>query len=82
MCLLANRKFHGTELSLEYCEIVKQRIGTEEIEYNGVVLALTTQLTRNIPSNLLTAKDRKYLIDKPIVINESTSLYEIKIPLI
>ena len=26
MCLLANRKFHGTELSLEYCEIVKQRI--------------------------------------------------------
>jgi hypothetical protein len=46
-------------------KIVKQRIGTEEIEYNGVVLALTTQLTRNIPSNLLTAKDRKYLIDKP-----------------
>jgi hypothetical protein len=46
-------------------KIVKQRIGTEEIEYNGVVLGLTAQLTRNIPGNLLTAKDRTYLIDKP-----------------
>lgn len=26
MCLLAGRKFHGTELSREYCEIVKLRI--------------------------------------------------------
>jgi site-specific DNA-methyltransferase (adenine-specific) len=26
MCLLSNRKFHGTELSLEYCELVKERI--------------------------------------------------------
>jgi site-specific DNA-methyltransferase (adenine-specific) len=26
MCLLSNRNFHGTELSLEYCEIIKQRI--------------------------------------------------------
>jgi site-specific DNA-methyltransferase (adenine-specific) len=26
MCLLANRKFHGTELSLEYCELIKTRI--------------------------------------------------------
>jgi site-specific DNA-methyltransferase (adenine-specific) len=26
MCLLANRKFHGTELSLEYCDLVKTRI--------------------------------------------------------
>lgn len=26
MCMLSNRKFHGTELSLEYCEIAKQRI--------------------------------------------------------
>lgn len=26
MCLLTNRKFHGTELSLEYCDIIKQRL--------------------------------------------------------
>jgi site-specific DNA-methyltransferase (adenine-specific) len=26
MCLLANRRFHGTELSLEYCELIKTRI--------------------------------------------------------
>jgi len=26
MCLLSNRKFHGTELSLEYCELIKERI--------------------------------------------------------
>jgi site-specific DNA-methyltransferase (adenine-specific) len=26
MCLLSNRKFHGTELSLEYCELSKTRI--------------------------------------------------------
>ena len=29
------------------------------------MLGLTAQLTRNIPGNLLTAKDRTYLIDKP-----------------
>ena len=26
MCLLSNRKFHGTELSLEYCKIIEERI--------------------------------------------------------
>ena len=26
MCLLSNRKFHGTELSLEYCELIEKRI--------------------------------------------------------
>jgi site-specific DNA-methyltransferase (adenine-specific) len=26
MCLLTNRQFHGTELSLEYCELIKTRI--------------------------------------------------------
>jgi len=26
MCLLSNRKFHGTELSLEYCELVEKRL--------------------------------------------------------
>jgi site-specific DNA-methyltransferase (adenine-specific) len=26
MCLLSNRKFHGTELSLEYCELIQTRI--------------------------------------------------------
>jgi len=26
MCLLSNRKFHGTELSLEYCNIIEQRL--------------------------------------------------------
>ena len=26
MCLLSKRKFHGTELSLDYCEIAKQRL--------------------------------------------------------
>lgn len=26
MCLLANRKFQGTELSLEYCELIKERL--------------------------------------------------------
>ena len=26
MCLLSNRKFHGTELSLEYCKLVEERI--------------------------------------------------------
>ena len=26
MCLLSNRKFHGTELSLEYCKLIEQRI--------------------------------------------------------
>ena len=26
MCLLSNRKFHGTELSLDYCKLIKTRI--------------------------------------------------------
>jgi len=26
MCLLSKRKFHGTELSLEYCKLIEQRI--------------------------------------------------------
>jgi DNA modification methylase len=26
MCLLSNRKFHGTEISLEYCDIIKERL--------------------------------------------------------
>jgi len=26
MCLLSNRKFHGSELSLDYCNLVKERI--------------------------------------------------------
>ena len=46
-------------------EIAKQRTGTEEIEYNGVILALTTQLTRNISPELLTAGDRAFLEENP-----------------
>jgi len=46
-------------------EIAKQRTGTEEIEYNGVILALTTQLTRNISPELLTADDRAFLEKNP-----------------
>jgi site-specific DNA-methyltransferase (adenine-specific) len=26
MCLLSNRKFQGTELSLEYCKLIEERI--------------------------------------------------------
>jgi DNA modification methylase len=26
MCMLSNRKFHGTELSTEYCDIIKKRL--------------------------------------------------------
>ena len=46
-------------------EIAKQRTGTEETEYNGVMLALTTQLTRNISPELLTADDRAFLEKNP-----------------
>jgi hypothetical protein len=46
-------------------EIAKQRTGTKEIEYNGVILALTTQLTRNISPELLTADDRAFLEKNP-----------------
>ena len=46
-------------------EISKQRVGTEEIEYNGVVLALTAQLTRNIPSEQLTGDDKAFLAKNP-----------------
>ena len=46
-------------------EISKQRVGTEEIEYNGVILALTTQLTRNISPELLTTDDRLFLEKNP-----------------
>lgn len=31
MCLLNNRKFHGTELSKEYCEIIKTRLQSHSV---------------------------------------------------
>ena len=46
-------------------EIAKQRVGTEQIEYNGVVLALTAQLTRNISSDQLTVDDKAFLEKNP-----------------
>lgn len=46
-------------------EIAKQRVGGQEIEYNGVVLALTAQLTRNLPSDQLTVDDRAFLEKNP-----------------
>ena len=46
-------------------ELAKQRVGTEQIEYNGVVLALTAQLTRNISSDQLTVDDRAFLAKNP-----------------
>jgi DNA modification methylase len=45
MCLLSNRKFHGTELSLEYCELIKTRI---ELTLNPQVMPVTPKKTKTI----------------------------------
>ena len=45
MCLLANRKFHGTELSLEYCELIKTRI---ELTLNPPVVLEKPKKTKTI----------------------------------
>ena len=45
MCLLANRKFHGTELSLDYCELIKTRI---ELTLNPQVLPAKLKKSKTI----------------------------------
>jgi len=45
MCLLSNRKFHGTELSLEYCELIKTRI---ELTLNPPVVKEKTKKSKTI----------------------------------
>ena len=46
-------------------QIAKDRVGSNDIEYNGKVIALTAQLTRTVPKELLTSSDRKYITDNP-----------------
>jgi hypothetical protein len=43
----------------------KERVGAQDIDYNGTVIALTAQLTKNIPSELLTTSDRIFLEKNP-----------------
>jgi hypothetical protein len=43
----------------------RDRIGTEELEYQGVTIALSTQLTRSIPTELLTTDDKNFLEKHP-----------------
>ena len=43
----------------------RDRVGTEELEYDGSTIALSTQLTRSIPLELLTADDRAFLEKNP-----------------
>ena len=45
MCLLANRKFHGSELSLEYCELIKTRI---ELTLNPPAVIEKTKKSKTI----------------------------------
>ena len=45
MCLLANRKFHGSELSLEYCELIKTRI---ELTLNPPAVLEKTKKSKTI----------------------------------
>ena len=58
MCLLSGRKFHGTELSLEYCELIKKRI----------------DLTLNPPAPLIKPKKIKTInIANPSLFEDSQS---------
>jgi len=43
----------------------RDRIGTEELEYQGVTIALSAQLTRSVPLELLTTDDRNFLEKNP-----------------
>lgn len=43
----------------------RDRVGTEELEYDGSTIALSAQLTRSIPLELLTADDRAFLEKNP-----------------
>jgi hypothetical protein len=42
-------------------QISKDRVDTEDIEYQGKTVAITAQLIRNIPQELLTQDDRDFL---------------------
>jgi site-specific DNA-methyltransferase (adenine-specific) len=46
MCLLSGRKFHGTELSESYCEIIKERI---ELTVNPPAPPVKIKKSKNIP---------------------------------
>jgi hypothetical protein len=46
-------------------QISKDRVGTEDIQYQGKTIALTAQLTRSIPKELLAQKDREHLEKNP-----------------
>jgi DNA modification methylase len=45
MCLLSNRKFHGTELSTTYCDLIKERI---ELTLNPVLPAAKPKKNKSI----------------------------------
>ena len=56
MCLLSNRKFHGTELSIEYCEIIKKRL----------------DLTVNPPLPVVRKPKTKIITLDPLISDEDT----------
>ena len=56
MCLLSNRKFHGTELSIEYCEIIKKRL----------------DLTVNPPPPVVKKPKTKVITLDPLILDEDT----------
>jgi DNA modification methylase len=56
MCLLSNRKFHGTELSIEYCEIIKKRL----------------DLTVNPPPPVVKKPKTKVITLYPLILDEDT----------
>ena len=37
MCLLSKRKFRGTELSIEYCDIIKERLDLTVMSHNSKI---------------------------------------------
>ena len=46
-------------------QISKDRVGTEDIQYQGKTIALTAQLTRSVPKELLVQNDRDHLEKYP-----------------
>jgi hypothetical protein len=54
-----------SEVVKAIAQISKNRVGTEDITYQGKTIGLTAQLTRNVPKELLTESDRTYLEKYP-----------------
>jgi hypothetical protein len=58
------KKLFG-EVVKAIAQIAKDRVGTEDIEYQGKTVAVTAQLTRNVSKELLTSSDIEYLEKYP-----------------